>query len=60
MPLPAVRELWYRGSLAWQAILGAEVLPSVLVVAHNAVNQAMVATAIGLPASYFRRLTQSK
>lgn len=30
-----------------------------LVVAHNAVNQAMICTALGLPPSYFRRLVQS-
>ncbi|BFG34628.1 hypothetical protein CerSpe_209020 [Prunus speciosa] len=32
---------------------------SVLVVAHNAVNQALVATAIGLGTEYFRTLVQS-
>ena len=32
------RELWYRGSLAWQHIL-ASPAHSLLVVAHNAVNQ---------------------
>ncbi|EFJ45746.1 phosphoglycerate mutase [Volvox carteri f. nagariensis] len=31
----------------------------VLVVAHNAINQALVATALGLPPSYFRRLPQN-
>ncbi|GLC74879.1 hypothetical protein PLESTF_001567300 [Pleodorina starrii] len=30
-----------------------------LVVAHNAINQALVATALGLPPSYFRRLPQN-
>ena len=30
-----------------------------LLVAHNAVNQALVATAIGLPPTYFRRLLQN-
>jgi len=29
-----------------------------LVVAHNAVNQALIATALGLPPTYFRRLLQ--
>eukprot|EP00803_Ostreobium_quekettii_P008845 evm.model.scf_195.10 EVM.evm.TU.scf_195.10 scf_195:60836-66886(-) len=55
-----VRELWYRASLAWQHILGHEDdYGTTLVVAHNAVNQALVATAIGFPNSYFRRLLQS-
>ena len=31
----------------------------VLVVAHNAVNQSMVANALGLGSEYFRRLSQS-
>lgn len=54
------RELWYRASLAWQAILDTpDDCNSLLVVAHNAVNQALIATALGLPATYFRRLLQS-
>ena len=53
------RELWFRASLAWQDILGDESYRSSLVVAHNAVNQALVATAIGLPPTYFRRLLQN-
>ena len=35
---PCCRELWYRGSLAWQHIL-ASPAETPLVVAHNAVNQ---------------------
>ncbi|KAG2429694.1 hypothetical protein HYH02_013952 [Chlamydomonas schloesseri] len=87
-----VRELWYRGSLAWQALLqpqqpaaataatapaatasagpaatapAAPPQPSqpppqqLLVVAHNAINQALVATALGLPPQFFRRLPQN-
>jgi len=55
-----VRELWYRGSLAWQEVLGrADTFSTALVVAHNAVNQAMIATALGLPPAYFRRILQS-
>lgn len=55
-----VRELWYRASLAWQDILASnDSGGNVLVVAHNAVNQALICTALGLPATYFRRLTQS-
>jgi broad specificity phosphatase PhoE len=33
--------------------------PSVLVVAHNAVNQALLCTALGLPPAAFRRLAQA-
>lgn len=41
-----VRELWARARCCWTKILTHE-SKSVLVVAHNAVNQALVATAIG-------------
>ena len=41
-----VRELWARARNCWYQILSHE-SRSVLVVAHNAVNQALVATAIG-------------
>ena len=61
-----VRELWYRASLAWQHILSNcvndaidEAEDDILVVAHNAVNQALLCTAMGLPPELFRRITQS-
>eukprot|EP01026_Neomeris_dumetosa_P044445 TRINITY_DN3745_c0_g1_i12.p1 TRINITY_DN3745_c0_g1~~TRINITY_DN3745_c0_g1_i12.p1 ORF type:complete len:522 (-),score=53.33 TRINITY_DN3745_c0_g1_i12:287-1813(-) len=65
-----VRELWYRASIAWMATLekydqvmqqqnGEAGGGNLLVVAHNAVNQAMIAAAIGLPPSYFRRILQN-
>lgn len=60
-----VRELWYRASLAWHALLSTQKSSvegesrDILVVAHNAVNQALVCTALGLPPTYFRRITQS-
>ncbi|KAI0496817.1 hypothetical protein KFK09_023141 [Dendrobium nobile] len=53
-----VRELWDRAESCWSKILAHEGR-SVLVVAHNAVNQALVATAIGLGTKYFRILLQS-
>ncbi|XP_062082895.1 probable 2-carboxy-D-arabinitol-1-phosphatase [Humulus lupulus] len=53
-----VRELWDRARNCWDKILEHEGR-SVLVVAHNAVNQALVATAIGLGTEYFRVLLQS-
>ncbi|KAB5561555.1 hypothetical protein DKX38_006512 [Salix brachista] len=53
-----VRELWGRARNCWNKILAHE-SRSVLVVAHNAVNQALVATAIGLGTEYFRILLQS-
>ncbi|KMT11255.1 hypothetical protein BVRB_5g110230 [Beta vulgaris subsp. vulgaris] len=48
-----VRELWARARSSWDSILNHQ-SKSVLVVAHNAVNQALVATAIGLGTEYFR------
>eukprot|EP00262_Sarcandra_glabra_P005319 TRINITY_DN16762_c0_g1_i1.p1 TRINITY_DN16762_c0_g1~~TRINITY_DN16762_c0_g1_i1.p1 ORF type:complete len:485 (+),score=66.37 TRINITY_DN16762_c0_g1_i1:130-1584(+) len=53
-----VRELWARARNCWKKILTHEG-KSVLVVAHNAVNQALVATALGLGTEYFRVLLQS-
>ena len=53
-----VRELWERGARCWDTILKAEGT-DVLVVAHNAVNQSMVANALGLGPEFFRRLAQS-
>ena len=47
------RELWYRASMAWQDILGNADVKSALVVAHNAVNQALLNTALDLPPSFF-------
>eukprot|EP00854_Cymbomonas_tetramitiformis_P013103 gene13103-15474_t len=55
-----VRELWYRGMLCWHRILTmGEEQSRVLVVGHNAINQAMICTALGLPVTYFRRILQS-
>ena len=68
-----VRELWYRSSLAWKEVLeslhldkrnvsrtlGETKAISALVVAHNAVNQALICTAIGLPPDFFRRFVQT-
>ncbi|XP_024365702.1 probable 2-carboxy-D-arabinitol-1-phosphatase isoform X2 [Physcomitrium patens] len=53
-----VRELWARAQSCWQSILNSSGT-SILVVAHNAVNQALVATATGLGPEYFRQLLQS-
>ncbi|KQJ91762.1 hypothetical protein BRADI_4g39570v3 [Brachypodium distachyon] len=53
-----VRELWDRARSCWERILAHEG-KSVLVVAHNAVNQALVATSLGLGTEYFRTLLQS-
>ena len=61
------RELWHRGGLAWHQMIkqieegeGQNTQDlSILVVAHNNMNQALIATALGFPCTYFRRLVQS-
>lgn len=53
-----VRELWARARSCWNKILSDE-SRSILVVAHNAVNQALIATALGFGTEYFRVLLQS-
>lgn len=55
-----VVELWHRASIEWQQILqDPDVDSCALVVAHNAVNQALVGTAVGIGPEKFRRLLQS-
>lgn len=51
-------ELWHRASIAWKSILSESSGPTCLVVAHNAVNQALLCSAAGLPPSAFRKFTQ--
>jgi probable phosphoglycerate mutase len=53
-----VAELWVEAQAAWQEIL-AQPGACVLVVAHNAINQALVATALGLGPAAYRRFIQS-
>lgn len=53
-----MRELWDRARNCWTKILAHD-SRHVLVVAHNVVNQALVATSFGLEAEYFRVLLQS-
>ncbi len=57
-----VVELWARAADAWRDLrAGAADLSaaSALVVAHNATNQALLCTAMGLPPSAFRKVLQS-
>jgi 2-carboxy-D-arabinitol-1-phosphatase len=55
-----VVELWHRASMVWhEVLLDPNVESCALVVAHNAVNQALVGTAVGIGPEKFRRLLQS-
>lgn len=55
MPVP---ELWERARTCWDDVLDSNA-SSILLVAHNAVLQALVCTALGVGPSYFRHLLQS-
>lgn len=57
-----VAELWDRAAVAWRdmrADADASGTMSALVVAHNATNQALLCTAMGLPPAMFRKVLQS-
>jgi probable phosphoglycerate mutase len=54
-----VRELWDRATRVWNETLLARRETKILVVAHNAVNQALIGSALGLGPEYFRRIVQS-
>ena len=52
-----VRELWARAGDSWGDVLGGPAgEQNVLVVAHNAVNQALVGSALGLPGPTWARV----
>lgn len=55
-PLPA---LWQQAGQFWQALLESCDGGCVLVVAHNAINKALLATALGLPPRAYPLLLQS-
>ena len=58
-----VIELWERGDRCWRdyifPVLAKENVGSLLVVAHNAVNQSLLAFALELGPEFFRRILQS-
>lgn len=54
-----VRELWDRATVVWENVLLRQPHSKILVVAHNAVNQAILGSALGFGPHYFRRLLQS-
>ena len=60
-----VVELWERGDKCWKEYIFPLVLDetksinSLLVVAHNAVNQSLVGNALGVGPEYFRRILQN-
>lgn len=53
-----VPELWQRARACWDDVLSSDA-NSILLVAHNAVLQALVCTALGVGPRYFRHLLQS-
>lgn len=53
------RDLWERAERAWDQIRSMQSIQNqrnTLLVAHNAINQALVMTALGCDATYFRKL----
>ncbi|MBW4699972.1 MAG: histidine phosphatase family protein [Aphanocapsa lilacina HA4352-LM1] len=56
VPLAA---LWEQARSFWRMLLARPLTATVLVVAHNAINKALVSTALGLPPSAYARLLQS-
>jgi broad specificity phosphatase PhoE len=54
-----VKELWYRASTVWNTLFADATEDNILIVAHNATNQALIHTALGLDPSMFRRIIQS-
>ena len=53
-----VRELWYRASIVWNTLFEKS-HENILLVAHSAINQAMIHTVLGLSPAFFRRIVQS-
>jgi len=53
-----VYDLWNQAMLAWNDILASDA-SNTLVVAHNAVNRALLGTALGLPPTTYKMLLQS-
>lgn len=53
-----VRELWYRASIVWNTLFEKSE-ENILLVAHSAINQAMIHTVLGLSPVFFRRIVQS-
>mmetsp|Transcript_3129 Transcript_3129/g.4776 ORF Transcript_3129/g.4776 Transcript_3129/m.4776 type:complete len:341 (+) Transcript_3129:122-1144(+) len=61
MPLSGrnpVRDVWDQAAMAWDDILGTDD-STILIVAHNAVNKALIGTALGLDIHFYRTLCQS-
>lgn len=54
------RDLWARASNAWDQIRSLQSIQDqhrTLVVAHNAINQALLWTALGCDSTYFRKIS---
>eukprot|EP00904_Undaria_pinnatifida_P001664 jgi/Undpi1/11499/HiC_scaffold_30.g13796.m1 len=54
------RDLWERAEKAWEEMRSLESIQGqhrTLIVAHNAINQALLWTALGCDTSYFRKLS---
>ncbi|WOD38634.1 histidine phosphatase family protein [Nodosilinea sp. E11] len=54
-----IRELYQQAARFWQGLLAQHQGQTLLVVAHSAINRALISTAIGLGPEYFNNLNQS-
>ncbi|QQE64733.1 histidine phosphatase family protein [Leptolyngbya sp. BL0902] len=54
-----IRSLYQQAARFWQALLADHEGQTVLVVAHSAINRALVSTAIGLGPDHFNQLSQA-
>jgi probable phosphoglycerate mutase len=55
-PIPA---LYAQAAEFWQAVLPKHDGQTILVVAHNGINRALISTALGIPQAYYQSIQQS-
>ncbi|HIK45705.1 MAG TPA: histidine phosphatase family protein [Leptolyngbyaceae cyanobacterium M65_K2018_010] len=54
-----IRSLYQQATRFWQTLLASHAGQTLLVVAHSAINRALISTAIGLGPEYFNQLNQA-
>jgi phosphoserine phosphatase len=54
-----IESLYHQATAFWQAILPQHEGQTILVVAHNGINRALLSTALGIPSTYYQSIQQS-
>jgi phosphoserine phosphatase len=54
-----IESLYQQATAFWQAILPQHEGQTILVVAHNGINRALLSTALGIPSTYYQSIQQS-